>query len=64
MRVTALRALAGTYTLERDAMATTRFIRWFGDIPMADVGVVGGKNASLEFLEGNVLPGVAGLQDT
>ncbi len=28
-------------------MATTRFIRWFRDITMADVGVVGGKNASL-----------------
>ena len=28
-------------------MATTRFIRWFRDITMADVGLVGGKNASL-----------------
>jgi pyruvate,water dikinase len=28
-------------------MATTRFIRWFCDISMADVGLVGGKNASL-----------------
>jgi len=28
-------------------MATARFIRWFRDITMADVGLVGGKNASL-----------------
>jgi pyruvate,water dikinase len=28
-------------------MAATRFIRWFHDISMADVGLVGGKNASL-----------------
>ena len=28
-------------------MATLRFIRWFRDITMADVGLVGGKNASL-----------------
>jgi pyruvate,water dikinase len=28
-------------------MAITRFIRWFRDITMADVGVAGGKNASL-----------------
>ncbi|NOT58461.1 MAG: phosphoenolpyruvate synthase [Deltaproteobacteria bacterium] len=28
-------------------MATTRFIRWFRDLTISDVGIVGGKNASL-----------------
>jgi pyruvate, water dikinase len=28
-------------------MAGSRFIRWFCDISIADVGLVGGKNASL-----------------
>jgi hypothetical protein len=32
---------------EKDCMATTRVIRRFGDTSMADVGLMGGKNASL-----------------
>jgi phosphoenolpyruvate synthase/pyruvate phosphate dikinase len=32
-------------------MATLRFIRWFRDIGIADVGLVGGKNASLGEIE-------------
>ena len=27
-------------------MITTRFMRWFRDLTIADVGLVGGKNAS------------------
>ena len=28
-------------------MATTEYVRWFSDIRLGDVSVVGGKNASL-----------------
>ncbi len=37
-------------------MATTRFIRWFRDITIADVGVVGGKNASLGEMTRELIP--------
>jgi pyruvate,water dikinase len=37
-------------------MATTRFIRWFRDITMADVGLVGGKNASLGEMYRELIP--------
>lgn len=37
-------------------MATTRFIRWFRDITIADVGVVGGKNASLGEMSRELIP--------
>jgi len=37
----------GSARMKGESMATPRFIRWLRDITMADVGVVGGKNASL-----------------
>jgi pyruvate,water dikinase len=37
-------------------MTTTRFIRWFRDITIADVGVVGGKNASLGEMTRELVP--------
>jgi pyruvate,water dikinase len=37
-------------------MAITRFIRWFHDITIADVGVVGGKNASLGEMSRELIP--------
>jgi pyruvate,water dikinase len=33
--------------METDAMPTPRFVRWFREISLADVTLVGGKNASL-----------------
>ena len=37
-------------------MTTARFIRWFRDITIADVGVVGGKNASLGEMSRELIP--------
>jgi pyruvate, water dikinase len=37
-------------------MATARFIRWFRDLTIADVGVVGGKNASLGEMYRELIP--------
>lgn len=37
-------------------MTTTRFIRWFRDITIADVGLVGGKNASLGEMFRELIP--------
>ena len=37
-------------------MTTARFIRWFRDITIADVGIVGGKNASLGEMSRELIP--------